>query len=53
MNIAIKLLIFFIGMGLSMVGIMIALSSQQHMVLGVLLLTGGIVTMWGSLPSYE
>ena len=50
MNIAIKLLLLFIGMGLTIIGIKIALSSQEHMVIGVLLLTCGISTMWGSLP---
>ena len=53
MNLAIKLLLFFIGMGLGMVGISVALHFQQHTVLGVLLLFSGITFMWGSLPSYE
>ena len=53
MNIAIKLLLFFIGMGLGMVGISVALHFQQHTVLGVLLLFSGITFMWGSLPNYE
>ena len=53
MNIALKLLLFFLGMGLSMLGIMVALHSQQHMVLGVLILFSGVTTIWGSLPSYE
>ena len=52
MNIAIKLLLFFIGMGLGIIGISVALHST-HMVLGVLLLFSGITFMWGSLPSYE
>jgi len=52
MNIAIKLLLFFIGMGLGMIGISVALHST-HMVLGVLLFFSGITFMWGSLPSYE
>ena len=53
MNIAIKLLLFFLGMGLSMLGIMVTLHSQQHMVLGVLILVSGITTIMGSLPSYD
>ena len=53
MNIALKLLLFFLGMGLSMLGIMVALHSQQHTILGVLILFGGITTIWGSLPSYD
>jgi len=53
MNIALKLLLFFLGMGLSMLGIMVALHSQQHMVLGVLILVSGITTIMGSLPSYD
>ena len=53
MNIALKLLLFFLGMGLSMLGIMVSLHAPQHMVLGVLILVGGITTIWGSLPSYE
>ena len=52
MNLAIKLLLFFIGMGLGMIGISVALHST-HMVLGVLLVFSGITFMWGSLPSYE
>ena len=52
MNIAIKLLLFFIGMGLGIIGISVALHST-HMVLGVLLLFSGITFMWGSLPNYE
>jgi hypothetical protein len=48
MNIALKLLLFFLGMGLSMLGIMVSLHAPQHMVLGVL-----ISTIWGSLPSYD
>ena len=53
MELALKLLLFFIGMALSMAGIMTSLHAPQHMVLGVLILVGGITTMWGSLPSYE
>ncbi len=48
MELAMRLLMFFVGMGLSMLGIMVALSSQQHMVIGVLILTGGIVSAFGS-----
>ena len=53
MRVALKLFLFFIGMALSMLGIMVALHSQQHMVLGVLILVSGITTIMGSLPSYE
>jgi len=53
MRVALKLLLFFLGMGLSMLGIMVALHSQQHTILGVLILFGGITTIWGSLPSYD
>ena len=53
MNIALKLFLFFIGMALSMLGIMVALHSQQHTILGVLILFGGMTTIWGSLPSYD
>ena len=53
MTIALKLLLFFLGMGLSMLGIMVALHAPQHMILGVLILFSGITTMWGSLPSYD
>ena len=53
MNIALKLLLFFLGMGLSMLGIMVSLHAPQHMVLGVWILVGGITTIWGSLPSYD
>ena len=52
MNLAIKLLLFFIGIGLGIIGISVALHST-HMVLGVLLLFSGITFMWGSLPSYD
>ena len=48
MELAMKLLMFFVGMGLCMLGIMVALSSQEHMVIGVLILTGGIVSAFGS-----
>jgi hypothetical protein len=53
MNIALKLLLFFLGMGLSMLGITISLHAPQHMVLGVLILVSGITTIMGSLPSYD
>jgi len=53
MNIALKLLLFFLGMGLSMLGIMVAIHSQQHTILGVLILVSGITTIMGSLPSYD
>jgi hypothetical protein len=53
MTIALKLLLFFIGMGLSMLGIMVALHSTQHTILGVLILFSGVTTIWGSLPSYD
>ena len=48
MELAMRLLMFFVGMGLSMLGIMVALSSQQHMVIGVLILCGGFVSAFGS-----
>ena len=48
MELAMKLLMFFVGMGLCMLGIMVALSSQDNMVIGVLILTGGIVSAFGS-----
>ena len=48
MELAMKLLMFFVGMALCMLGIMVALSSQEHMVIGVLILTGGIVSAFGS-----
>ena len=47
MELAMRLLMFFVGMGLSMLGIMVALSSQ-HMVIGVLILCGGFVSAFGS-----
>ena len=47
MELAMRLLMFFVGMGLSMLGIMVALSSQ-HMVIGVLILCGGFVLAFGS-----
>jgi len=53
MRVALKLLLFFLGMGLSMLGIMVALHFQQHMVLGVLIFFSGVTTIWGSLPSYD
>jgi hypothetical protein len=52
MELALKLLLFFIGMGLSMVGIMTALHSV-HMVLGVLLFFSGFVILFSSMmPNY-
>ena len=48
MELAMKLLMFFVGMALCMLGIMVALSSQQHMVIGVLILCGGFVSAFGS-----
>ena len=52
MEIALKLLLFFIGMGLSMVGIMTALHSV-HMVLGVLIFFSGFVILFSSFtPSH-
>ena len=48
MELAMKLLMFFVGMALCMLGIMVALSSQEHMVIGVLILFGGIVSTFGS-----
>jgi len=53
MNIALKLLLFFLGMGLSMLGISVAIHSSAHMILGVLILVSGITTIMGSLPSYD
>ena len=53
MRVALKLLLFFLGMGLSMLGIMVSLHAPQHMVLGVLILVSGITTIMGSLPSYD
>jgi|OM-RGC.v1.036676335 hypothetical protein len=53
MRVALKLFLFFIGMALSMLGIMVALHSQQHTILGVLILFSGMTTIWGSLPSYD
>jgi hypothetical protein len=53
MNLALKLLLFFIGMGLSMIGISIALHVPQHMVLGVLILFSGFVILFSSMrPNY-
>jgi len=53
MNLALKLLLFFIGMALSMAGIMVALHAPQHMVLGVLILFSGFVTVFSSFkPSH-
>ena len=48
MELAMKLLMFFVGMALCMLGIMVALSSQDHMVIGILILCGGIVSSFGS-----
>ena len=53
MRVALKLFLFFIGMALSMLGIMVALHSQQHTLLGVLILFSGMTTIMGSLPSYD
>ena len=53
MRVALKLFLFFIGMALSMLGIMVALHSQQHTILGVLILFSGMTTIWGSLPGYD
>jgi uncharacterized membrane protein len=53
MRVALKLFLFFIGMALSMLGISVAIHSQQHTILGVLILVSGITTIMGSLPSYE
>jgi len=47
MELALKLLLFFVGMGLSMAGIMTALHST-HFVLGVLILFSGFVTAYSS-----
>jgi membrane-bound ClpP family serine protease len=52
MELALKLLLFFIGMGLSMAGIMTALHSV-HMVLGVLIFFSGFVILFSSMrPNY-
>ena len=53
MRVALKLFLFFIGMALSMLGITVAIHSQQHTILGVLILASGITTIMGSLPSYD
>ena len=53
MRVALKLFLFFIGMALSMLGISVAIPSQQHTILGVLILFSGITTIMGSLPSYD
>ena len=47
MDLALKLLLFFIGMGTSMLGIMTALHSV-HMVLGVLIAFSGFVILFSS-----
>jgi hypothetical protein len=53
MNLALKLLLFFIGMGLSMIGISTALHAPQHMVLGVLIFFSGFVILFSSMrPNY-
>jgi hypothetical protein len=53
MNLVLKLLLFFIGMALSMVGIMTSLHAPQHMVLGVLLFFSGFVILFSSMrPNY-
>ena len=47
MELALKLLLFFIGMGLSMVGISTALHST-HIMLGVLIFVSGFVITFSS-----
>jgi uncharacterized membrane protein YfcA len=48
MELALKLLLFFIGMALSMVGIMTSLHAPEHMVLGVLIFFSGFVILFSS-----
>jgi hypothetical protein len=53
MELALKLLLFFIGMALSMAGIMTSLHAPEHMVLGVLLFFSGFVILFSSMrPNY-
>jgi len=47
MELALKLLLFFIGMGLSMIGISTVLHST-HMMLGVLIFVSGFVILFSS-----
>ena len=53
MELALKLLLFFVGMGLSILGATTVLHAPQHMVLGVLIFFSGFVILFSSMrPNY-
>jgi hypothetical protein len=53
MELALKLLLFFIGMALSIVGIMTSLHAPEQMVLGVLIFFSGFVILFSRMgPNY-
>jgi len=48
-----RLLMVLVGFALVMLGFITFIHSGEHRMLGILILFGGVVSMFGGLPNYE
>ena len=48
-----RLIMVLVGFALALLGVIVFIHSNDHALMGILISFGGVVSMFGGLPTYE